>query len=659
MQDQLNIVTRSTPLAIAQVEEALVALRAALPHVHWEIRRHTTPGDRDLETPLTDADVPDDFFTRDLDDALIRGEGDLAIHSAKDLPRHMRPELCVAALLPARDIRDALVSRAGTEPRVIGTSSPSREAFIRQHFPAAQTKPIRGSIGQRLEQLDRGDYDAVIIAACALERLGWADRITHYLDTDPAPQQGRLALVVCADQHALIEALAPLDIRRQAGLVALVGCPADPDLLSLKARNYLEQADVVLHDRLLPADILKLIRGRAVPVGKAGGEASTPQSEIHRQMLHEAEKGHLVVRLQGGDPLIFAHLNEELEFLTAWNLRVDLVPTLTAAQVAAAHGYAPLTHRHDGGHLHLMAGHTPKGDAPIPYPGPGNGNLAIYMGVTEAAETRSKLEEAGWPADASVLVGERLGYRDESVRSVPLSELGRTQIQRPAVFLLGVKPFPRTPHTLFVGTDPTHFLNHGPLINWPLIQLTAKPLAERRAHIEAQLGTIDGCFFPSRFSVRSFVEALLTFTDVRALAGKKLLAVGPATEEELVRFGLRADASVDSYGGIRALAQIMSQTAQGTFLYPCSDEAPRQSRIEVLKQSGIDLLPAIFYENRTIEYKELPRIPFDRVLFTSTSTVNAYFNLYPEELDRNRIWLAVGPSTLRALEKRGLPAQSL
>jgi uroporphyrinogen-III synthase len=81
--------------------------------------------------------------------------------------------------------------------------------------------------------------------------------------------------------------------------------------------------------------------------------------------------------------------------------------------------------------------------------------------------------------------------------------------------------------------------------------------------------------------------------------------------------------------------------------------------VDVLKQSGIELRPVVFYENRTIDYKELPRIPFDRVLFTSTSTVNAYFTLYPEELDRNRRWLAVGPSTLRALEKRGLPAKGI
>ena len=655
---KLRVVTRSSRLALAQTAEALQSLRRILPDTRFDVQPLTSPGDRDLKTPLTDPSVPDDFFTRDLDDVLLNGNGDLAVHSAKDLPEAMRPELTVAALLPARDIRDALVVAAGRSTddaiRIIGTSSPKREEQIRALYPEAETKPIRGTIDQRLAQLDAGEYDAIIVAACALERLDLAERINTYLPYEPAPQQGRLALVTRAADTKLNKALRVLDVRRNAGLVAIVGCPADAALLSRRAQHYLEKADLVFHDRLLPDEILLRMRDKARPVGKAGGEESTAQIDIHRQILHEAESGKLVVRLQGGDPLIFAHLSEELEFLSAWNLRLDLVPTLTAAQVAASRTLAPLTHRHDGGHVHILSGHTPKGAQPDPLPGPGEGNLAIYMGVSQATDIEKRLVDAGWPSETPIVIGERLGYRDEGIRTVPLADMNKQPLQKPAVYLVGTKTYPVTGRTLFVGTDPDHFLNFGPLIHWPLIKLVSRPLKERAAILSSIFDEVDGIIFPSRFAVHSFMEALLETSDARRLAGQKLLTVGPSTEAELRRYGLRADASVDSYGGVRALTERATEEVAGNYLYPCSSVSPKAERIKTLRAVHIHARPECFYENRTIPYRALPTTPFERVLFTSASTVRAYFDLYPKELESPRTWLAVGPSTAEALERLGL-----
>ncbi len=657
------VATRSSRLALTQTEEALAQVRAVCPETDFEVRPFTSPGDRDLSTPLAESSVPDDFFTRDLDEAIASGEAQLAIHSAKDLPIQL-PDACfVAAYLPARDIRDALVFRqtlaAGEIPKVIATSSPARDQHIRRLYPDAVTKSIRGTIEQRLAQVDAGDYDAVIVAACALERLGLADRISLYLPYDPAPQQGRLALVVHRDNHDLRNALAPLDVRQTSGLVAIVGCPADAALLSARARSYLDHADVVIHDRLLPEEIIQSIQHKAIIVGKKGGDASTPQSEIHRLMLEEAEKGHLVVRLQGGDPLIFAHLSEQLDFLRNWNLRVDLVPALTAAQVAAAHALSPLTHRHDGGHLHLVTGHTPTGEEPAQFPAPGTGNVAIYMGVSEAGDIQARLQRAGWSNDTSILVGERLGYPDEAVRSVPLGALGAATIQRPAVFLLGTQLFPASERTLFVGTDPEHFLRHGPLIHFPLIELVAVPLDERVKMMEQHLDQIDGILFPSRFAVHAVMEAVLAHGDVRALAGKHLLAVGPATATELQGYGLRADASVDHYGGLHALLSETTPLQGRSYLYPCSSKAPQATRMQRLEEAGLRAEPVVFYQNRATPVRPLPATPFTRVLFTSASTVEAYFSRYPDERTAQRSWLAVGPSTAKALAAEGLVAEQL
>lgn len=661
---KLKIATRASPLALRQTEEALTALRTVLPDsTVYEILTVTTPGDRNRALPLAHPDVSDNFFTRDIDEALLNGEADIAIHSAKDLPDNIPEGLNVAAYLPAKDIRDALVLRRGIDPgstpRTIGTSSPRRTEYLRECRPDARLKPLRGTIQERLEQLDRGEYDTIVVAACALERLGLAARIGEYLPYDPAPQQGRLAVVTRNDPEELRASIGALDVRAKAGLVALVGCPADISLLSQRAQQYIKHADIVLYDRLLPDEILLSIQSKAVAVGKAGGHPAIEQIDIHRTMLAEVEKGHLVVRLQGGDPCIYGHLGEEFEFLTEWNIRLDIVTTPTAAQIASAHARAPLTHRGDGGHVTFIPGHAAKERTTFEIPGPQAGNLAIYMGVNTLTALQTKLKEQGWADTSPVVIGQRLGYKDEAIIRTTLMKAHRHQPETPAVFLIGTRHFPVTGWTLFVGTDPEHFLKHGPLLHWPLLRLVSRPLEERVRHLREKLRRMDGILFPSRYAVRSCIEALTHWKDTRVLAGQKLLAVGPATAEELSRFGLIADETADAYGGVQSLTQKITPELHGAYLYPCSDAAPREDRIQDLQRGGITLHPCTFYSNRHMPYRTFPNLPIERVLFTSTSSVNYYFELYPEELREQRTWLAVGTSTLKAIEKYELKGQIL
>ncbi len=658
----LTVLSRRSPLALAQVEEALATIRPLLPDgVSVEMHALDTPGDRDLKTPLTDAAVPEDFFTRDLDDALLHGDGDFAVHSAKDLPQTLREGLVIAALLPVREIRDALVLPRNwpvdRPPETIGTSSPRRVDMSARDFPGATLKPIRGTIEERLRQLDAGDYEAVIVAACALIRLGLSDRISRYLDWDPAPQQGRLAIVTRAD-HPLCKTLQALDVRRRAGLVALVGCPAEPALLCARARQYMEQADVILHDRLLPDEVLLSIQDRAVAVGKAGGEPSISQVEINQRMLRAAEAGKLVVRLQGGDPGIFGHLGEELLFLQQWGIRTDVVPALTAAQVAAARSQAPLTHREAGRSITFISAHAGAGQPPIRFPGPEAGNVAIYMPVNNREEIYRQLKSAGWAEVTGVTVAERLGYKDEAIWHTQLAELPGQSMASPAVLLIGPQAHPPPATTLFVGTNPEHFLRHGPLIHWPLIKLLPAPLAERVRAL-SDLDQLDGILFPSRYSVACVVEALMETGDIRRLHGKKLLAVGPSTADELRRAGLRTDLACESLHGVRELAERITPALRGRYLYPCSDAAPREERASFLHGHGIELTAHLFYRNREMPFRELPRRPFTRVLFTSSSTVRVYFSRYPDERRAKRTWIAVGPSTRRTIEEMGLRAEML
>ncbi|NKB23653.1 MAG: hydroxymethylbilane synthase [Kiritimatiellae bacterium] len=660
--EKLKIATRESQLALKQADEALQKLKNVFPTTTaFQIIKYTAPGDRDKKTDLTNSIIPDDYFTHDIDQALITHQADLAVHSAKDLPKKMRDELTVAAYLPAKDIRDALVFPKKwdetNKPKMIGTSSPHRMDQIQKLYPDIELKPIRGNIKERLEQVDHGDYDAIVIAACALERLGLSSRIKGYLPYEPILQQGRLAIVAHKEAQELIDLIKKLDIRNTAGLVALVGSPADPSLLSKRAEQYIQQADVVFHDRLISDKILLAIHDKAISVGKAGGHRAIPQADIHRMMLIEAEKGSLVVRLHGGDPCIYGHLSEELEFLAAWNIRTDIVPTPTAAQIASAHASAPLTHRGDGGHMTFIPGSSAKESIPIDLPGPTSGNLAIYMGVQSIGNIQTGLKNVGWLNPTPIVIGQRLGYKDETIIHTTLSQVTEFTVEAPAVFLIGTRHFPAHGWTLFVGTDPEHFLKYGPLLHWPLISLVSRPLKERIEHIEKLFDHCDGIVFPSRHAVQSFIEALFAWKDTRVLANKKLLAVGPATAKELEKFGLKADKAADTYGGVQALAEEIDDTFKGTYLYPCSDAAPQKQRTEHLKEHGIQLLPAIFYTNRKMPYQTFPRLPIDRVLFTSTTAVKYYFELYPDEQQTKRTWLAVGPSTLKAIQKLNLSGE--
>lgn len=196
MPDKIRIIARSSPLSKLQVKEAM----DRFPDVDYDIVYTESFGDQHLELSLLNGEAPDDMFTRELDYALLTGQADIAIHSAKDLPVKMNPELEVIALYEAFDKTDSLVSRdhirlSDLEPgATIGTSSPMRKKGISELRPDLKIVGIRGCIEERVRQVRDGEIDSAIIATCALKRLGMEDEITEVLPFPTHPMQGRLAI---------------------------------------------------------------------------------------------------------------------------------------------------------------------------------------------------------------------------------------------------------------------------------------------------------------------------------------------------------------------------------------------------------------------------------------------------------------------------------
>nr|WP_241093690.1 uroporphyrinogen-III C-methyltransferase [Xanthomonas sp.] len=230
------------------------------------------------------------------------------------------------------------------------------------------------------------------------------------------------------------------------GSVTLVGAgPGDPGLLTVNALRALDEADVILHDRLVSAAILRLGRADAqrIEVGKSAQGHSVRQEQIHALMLEHARAGHRVVRLKGGDPFVFGRGGEELEFLRAHGIAYAVVPGITAALACAAYAGIPLTHRDHAQSLRLATAHCKDSLDTLDWAALAQERqtLAVYMGVAGLDTVRERLLLAGRaPATPFALV-ENGSRPEQRVVTGTLDDLPDTarahRVRSPALLIVG------------------------------------------------------------------------------------------------------------------------------------------------------------------------------------------------------------------------------
>ena len=239
------------------------------------------------------------------------------------------------------------------------------------------------------------------------------------------------------DAGARRAALGELDAARRqmapVGIAHIVGAgPGDPDLLTLRAAQLLQEADAILHDDLVPPAILARARRDAelVPVGKRKGRARWAQADIEAELVRRVRAGQTVVRLKAGDPFIFGRGGEEVDALRAAGLPVAVVPGVTAALGVAASAGIPLTHRLFASAVTFVSGHSAAGGNEPAWPAlAAQGHtLAIYMGATEAASVRDRLLGAGADPNTPVAIVENGTRPDERVSTGRLADLARLAV---------------------------------------------------------------------------------------------------------------------------------------------------------------------------------------------------------------------------------------
>lgn len=217
--DRIVIASRESALALWQARHIQGQLAARYPNLRVEILGMTTEGDRRQEVSLAKVGGKG-LFVKELEEALAAGRADIAVHSVKDVPMVLPGGFVLAAMAKRDDPRDAFVCARHADLSAlpagarVGTSSLRRECQVRARYPRLDIQPLRGNVPTRLKKLDEGHYDAVILAAAGLKRLGLEDRITRVLppsESLPAPGQGALGIECLAARSDLVELLAALD----------------------------------------------------------------------------------------------------------------------------------------------------------------------------------------------------------------------------------------------------------------------------------------------------------------------------------------------------------------------------------------------------------------------------------------------------------------
>jgi len=262
--DRVVIATRESPLALWQAQFIKARLEATHPGLVVELLGMRTQGDRWLSTPLSEVGGKG-LFIKELEQALLEGRADLAVHSMKDVPAVLEPGFELAAIGFRDDVRDALVSPAGHTVATlpigarVGSASLRRQAQLLARRPDLVVGPIRGNVGTRLAKLDAGEFDALLLAAAGLGRLGLMHRISEHLSVDqsmPAAGQGALGIECRADAPAVRALVATLDdpdmapcVRAERGVSAGLGADCSAPL----GAHAIREASGVLHLRAVLA----------------------------------------------------------------------------------------------------------------------------------------------------------------------------------------------------------------------------------------------------------------------------------------------------------------------------------------------------------------------------------------------------------------------
>ncbi|HEX9778701.1 MAG TPA: uroporphyrinogen-III C-methyltransferase [Geopsychrobacteraceae bacterium] len=477
------------------------------------------------------------------------------------------------------------------------------------------------------------------------------------------------------------------------GIVYLIGAgPGDPGLLTLKGRECLKKAEVVIYDYLANPVLLAMAPQSAekIYVGKTRGKHHLPQEQINQLLVDRAAQGKRVARLKGGDPYVFGRGGEEASVLHRNGIAFEVVPGVTAGFAAAAYAGIPLTHRDVTTSLAMLTGHErpERRLSSLDWDKLANGigTLVFYMGMTNLKLISSELIKHGRAPDTPVAVVQwatlpRQKTLVGTLRSIS-DDVVRQGIEPPAVIIIGevvrfrdqLRWYDNLPlfGRRFLLTRPreqaaafAQLLQQqgAETICIPTIEIAPPESWQALDDALRQLNSFDGLILTSANGVDSlFARLAAGRMDVRSLAGIELIAVGTKTAQAIERHGVRPDLVPDDFRAEGIVAALLAQGVAGKrFLYPRA-ELVRPLLIEQLRQAGAEVTAPVAYRTvRPEKGREMIRHlleagEIDAICLSSSSTFDNLQAMLGAELKtllgRAELF-SIGPLTSATIRKHG------
>nr|WP_319399379.1 uroporphyrinogen-III C-methyltransferase [uncultured Carboxylicivirga sp.] len=423
-----------------------------------------------------------------------------------------------------------------------------------------------------------------------------------------------------------------IDQRRFYGKVYIAGFgPGNPELLTLKAHRLLQQADSIFFDDLIDHTYLDQFKAEKVYVGKRKGKHSALQGDINELLYKAAVRGKTVVRIKGGDPLIFGRGGEEFRYLQKRFVEAEIIPGVTAALAASADGVIPLTCRGVSTSVAFALGHDainnklPKADT-----------LVFYMGAGQQQKWAQRLINEKWPANVPVAVVRNASLPDKEIKRYTLGQLQRAEnvLPAPSVVIVG--------HTatddvnklgqnwLYTGTNVNDYKGGGRVVHNPMLAIRSVEPTQCQIDLINNLHSFDRLVFATPFAVSEFFKTLNQLGyDARYLSSIKISSVGPASSQKLKEYGINECPVSDKYTTEAVLKAFDEIGVKGERIVLPSSTQRLENLPEGLRLLGNRVKELCLYDNIVPESTVRHNLDeFTGVVFTSPTTVRHFFDFY-------------------------------
>lgn len=801
MRQILRIGTRESKLALLQTDIVVKKLKERLPQLTIEVVPMSTKGDQILNRSLASFGGKG-VFTKELEVALLDKSIDIAVHSAKDMPMEFPKGLQMGAVLEREDPSDVLVTMDGTkiadmkEGSVIGTSSLRRELQIKQLNEGVQIRVLRGNVQTRLNKLESGQYDGIILARAGLNRLGIEayPKTKYHMETLlsdrflPAPGQGILAIECRENDEEVLSILETIHSKEGAemlfaeraylqtlnggcnapagaycrrengklvmeamyakdgihtkyakqelevkplnreemvdnkkshidsfaeqlgknlaeqvniGKVYLVGAGAgDEGLLTVKARELLQKADVIVYDSLISTSILQetKVDSEWIYAGKRSNHHHLPQEETNQILWKKAKEGKMVVRLKGGDPFIFGRGAEEALELLEHGVDFEIVPGVSSCYSVPAYAGVPVTDRRYASSFHVITGQEQVGRAVdrVNYEvlAKEEGTLIFLMGVKRLEEICNTLIQYGKDKNTPAGIFSKGTTRQQKFLTGTLETLPKIVkekgIAMPAIIVIGhVVSFSEQlqwmkgnahfkKRVLLTGTKlwcekakekieqfgaqaiPFSLIRVEEESERRLCSLFQKQ-EEKTEENKTGIERFQWIVFTSRNGVELFFEQWKKYRrDIRELAKFKFAVIGSGTADTLREYGIEADFVPQKFSSEdMAKEWVKTLTKEEKVLLlrakECSMALPK-----ALKEANIfyEDIPLYHIVGEEKKKDELNRVlnEVDYVVIASGSAGRVFANMIEKDEKEEISYqiLSIGKETTKACENVGL-----